>query len=243
MSSKDLVLMIDGKITGFPHPPFRLENGQNVIVETNRGIEWGTLSIICCATSPNKRRKGEMTCKRILRTATPEDQATYLETVRLKHDYLQKAKELLLTLNLPIKLLKAELLFDKSHFYVDYTYLIDANNPQKRKPPAQPFSSALAKAIQCKVLITEYSDRNIAKLLGAVGICGHEVCCKKFLTKLPIVSVKLAKEQGLPINMTKLSGQCGRLKCCLRYEKENYENGKFIREKSSKATEFDAKEL
>jgi cell fate regulator YaaT (PSP1 superfamily) len=223
---KKLALLIksSSKYLGLPHGNFNLQVNQDLIIETNRGIESAKV-VFVCSNIAGKKRKTDIFCKRILNEATAEDLVIIQKVEALDQRYFQAAKELITQMNINIKILKTELLFDQKHFFVHYSIIQSEQNGRKKALISQ-FSGNLARNIDCKVIAEEVTDRNVAKLVNGLGVCGYEVCCARFLQKPPPVSIKVAKEQGLPINMQKLSGQCGKLKCCLRYEKDNYVNGK-----------------
>lgn len=223
-----LVLPSASQFLPIPALSFEVEVNDILIIETNRGTEYARVTYLCTPFKPDKKKKS-IICQKALRIATDEDKKQIVTLVQLNRKYHEIAQDLIAEMEISIKILKTELLFDLHHYIVHYTYRMESQQNQshsKEKAFVHEFSSALAKKIDCKITTMESVDRAVAKVAGDMGICGNELCCIKFLTKYPVVSVKLAKEQGIPINMPKLCGQCGKLKCCLRFEKENYENQK-----------------
>lgn len=201
-----------GKIYYFDPDKIMCENGEAVIVETARGIECGFVAI------PNKRvTDKEIThpLKKVLRKATNAD-LKKLEKNRQKET---KAVEICLQKiaehNLDMKLINAEYTFDNSKvlFYFTADGRIDFRNLVKD----------LASVLRTRIELRQIGVRDEAKILGGLGICGRPFCCKTFLGDFQPVSIKMAKEQGLSLNPAKISGTCGRLMCCLKYEQDSYE--------------------
>jgi cell fate regulator YaaT (PSP1 superfamily) len=203
---------------------------QNVIVETNRGQEYGEIALR--KEIPNlKQVKKDIIVKRVVRIATENDNEKYsiiqkeetnafIESIKKKHLY-----------DLNIKIFKVEKIFD-GHRYIIYYKRNDQDNKKDRsknkKINFQPFSSDLSQHFNAKIELREVGNRGEAKLFGGVGDCGKTLCCIDW-NKGSSVTIKMAKEQGISINIPKLTGCCARLKCCLSYEIDNYENGKYIK--------------
>jgi len=224
-----LLLETNQQIITLPEGTQTMNVNDYFVIQTNRGIEHAKIIYRYQVSDCEKKRKSNISCNKILRSVSPEDLSRIHDLPKIHADYHEAAKQVLKTIHPQFRLIHSELLFDLKHFFIDYTIISEA--AAKRKSLISQFTSTLAKQLNCKVIITEATDRNVAKTTGGIGICGYELCCYRFLNKYPQVSVKLAKEQGLPINIPKLSGQCNKLKCCLKYEKENYTNGQLSIEK------------
>ncbi len=200
-----------GKQYDFNAHALELKPGDNVIVETDRGRALGSV-----VTPPREvsRRSAPEDIKSIQRKATDDDMAqaaSYASREAEAHRYcLRRIQER----NLAMKLVKAEYLFDGSKivFYFTADGRIDFRELVKD----------LAHQFHTRIEMRQIGVRDEAKITGGLGICGRELCCCTFLTDFTPVSVKMAKEQGLALNPSKISGQCGRLLCCLSYEYETY---------------------
>jgi cell fate regulator YaaT (PSP1 superfamily) len=180
-------------------------------VETVRGIEAGRVVI-----APKKVAESDLSdpLKPVLRLATEEE-------LRMMLSYKSKEKEALILCagriaqhNLPMKLVEAEYTFDGSRltFYFTADERVDFRTLVRD----------LAATFRTRIELRQIGARDQAKLQGGVGICGKTLCCSSWITEFGVVSIKMAKEQGLPLNPSKISGVCGRLLCCLAYENDNY---------------------
>lgn len=183
-----------------------------VIVETARGIEMGKVVL------PNRKVDEEdivAPLKKVIRIATEEDIEHHEENIRKEKEAidicLQKIKEH----NLEMKLIDVEYTFDNNKilFYFTADGRIDFRELVKD----------LAAIFKTRIELRQIGVRDETKMMGGIGICGRVLCCKGFLCEFQPVSIKMAKEQGLSLNPTKISGCCGRLMCCLKYEHEAYE--------------------
>jgi cell fate regulator YaaT (PSP1 superfamily) len=188
-----------------------LKAGDKVIVETDRGRAMATVVIPPREIPDNEAPEG---LKNILRTATEEDLALAETNTSREKDAYRHCVERIKARKLEMKLVRAEYAFDGSKiiFYFTADGRIDFRELVKD----------LAHYFHTRIEMRQIGVRDEAKLVGGLGICGRELCCSSFLTQFNPVSVKMAKEQGLALNPTKISGQCGRLLCCLGYEFETY---------------------
>jgi len=183
-----------------------------VIVETVRGLEFGTVSL---AHKEVDDENFQNPLKSVIRIATKEDEAKNIENKRKEKEALvsciKKAEEH----NLGMKFIDAEYTFDNSKiiFYFSAEGRIDFRDLVKD----------LAAIFKTRIELRQIGVRDEAKMLGGLGHCGREFCCHKFLADFQPVSIKMAKDQGLSLNPTKISGACGRLMCCLSYEQCGYE--------------------
>ena len=200
-----------GRQYDFNAQNLELKAGDKVIVETDRGRAMAIVVIPPREIPDSEAPEG---LKSILRTATEEDLAlAETNTAREKEAY-RHCVERIKSRNLEMKLVRAEYAFDGSKiiFYFTADGRIDFRELVKD----------LAHHFHTRIEMRQIGVRDEAKLVGGLGICGRELCCSSFLTQFNPVSVKMAKEQGLALNPTKISGQCGRLLCCLGYEFETY---------------------
>lgn len=199
------------KIYDFDAGDFSLEEGAGVIVNTDLGLSYGAV-----AAPPRPLSSGDNPAKlkKIQRLATPEDEALvkkHGEDEALAQEYcMEWCKKLNLTMNL----FAVEKAFDGSK----YTFFFTSEG----RVDFRQLVKMLVKRFDAKIEMRQVGIRNQAKMCGGLGRCGRELCCSSFIEKFEPVSIKMAKEQGLSLNPTKISGQCGRLMCCLTYEYETY---------------------
>ncbi len=202
----------NGKVYYFDPDSKKYSRGDNVIVETVRGIECGQV-----ATGNNTVSDEEIVhpLKKVIRPANKEDLKT-LEINRRKEveafDFCEQKVE---QLGLLMKLVEVECTFDGSKilFYFTADDRVDFRELVK----------ILAAQYRTRIEMRQIGVRDVSKMLGGLGICGRPFCCSQFLDDFHPVSIKMAKEQGLSLNPTKISGTCGRLLCCLKYEQDSYE--------------------
>ena len=200
-----------GKVYYFDPDEAILNAGDYVVVETSRGIECGTV------TFGNREINDDglnRPLKKIIRPATAEDIA-HLEDNRKKEEkaYGICFKKIIVH-NLKMKLVTVEYTFDNNKilFYFTADGRVDFRELVKD----------LAGIFRTRIELRQIGVRDESKMLGGLGICGREFCCKGFLSDFQPVSIKMAKEQGMSLNPVKISGTCGRLMCCLKYEQEAY---------------------
>jgi cell fate regulator YaaT (PSP1 superfamily) len=201
-----------GKVYFFNPNGLVLEKGQNVIVETARGIEYGE---IATPNSAVTEEKIVAPLKNVLRLATEEDTKTFLENEKKSAEAYKTCEEKILKHGLDMKLIDVEYTFDNTKllFYFTADGRIDFRDLVKE----------LAAIYKTRIELRQIGVRDEVKMLGGYGMCGRELCCCNHLSDLNPVSIKMAKEQGLSLNPTKISGVCGRLMCCLKHEQEVYE--------------------
>ncbi len=201
-----------GKIYYFDPKDLPLERGMHVIVETARGVEYGTI-----ITAPKGVTDDEvvMPLKSVIRIATPEDEQVEERNYQRERDAYRICLEKIQKHNLEMKLVQAEYTFDgnKLLFYFTADGRVDFRELVKD----------LASVFRTRIELRQIGVRDETKILGGVGICGRPLCCHTFLAEFQPVSIKMAKEQNLSLNPTKISGSCGRLMCCLKNEQETYE--------------------
>ncbi len=202
-----------GKIYYFDPVDFEIKNNDRVIVETARGIECG---FACGGIREVEDDKIVKPLKSVVRLATPEDIARY-EANRLKEkDAFRICRKKIREHKLEMKLVDVEFTFDgqKILFYFTADGRVDFRDLVKD----------LAGAFRTRIELRQIGVRDESKLLGGIGICGKPFCCSRFLFDFQPVSIKMAKEQGKSLNPAKISGTCGRLMCCLKYEQNVYDD-------------------
>lgn len=201
-----------GKIYYFDPCGAEVERGQHVIVETARGMEYGFV------VGPVKEvEDSEIVAplKPIIRISTPEDDAHNAENLEKKKEAYAICKEKIKKHGLEMKLVDAEYTFDNNKllFYFTADGRIDFRELVKD----------LASVFKTRIELRQIGVRDEIRLMGGIGVCGRVLCCHSYLTDLVSVSIKMAKEQNLSLNPSKISGVCGRLMCCLKNEEETYE--------------------
>lgn len=202
----------NGKIYFFSPLNFLVEVGRNVIVETARGVEMGKV-VLGVREIDEKKLSGQI--KPILRLATAEDEKIYLANKEKSKKAFQIGLEKIKKHKLEMKLIDAEYTFDNNKvlFYFTADGRIDFRELVKD----------LASVFKTRIELRQVGVRDETKIVGGIGMCGRELCCHKHLSEFVPVSIKMAKEQNLSLNPTKISGVCGRLMCCLNHEQETYE--------------------
>ncbi len=201
-----------GKIYYFDPKGLVLAENEHAIVETARGIEYGTVAI---ANRIVGAKDVVLPLRPVIRIATPEDDKIYEENRRKEKDAAKICLEKIAGHKLDMKLVDVEYTFDNSKllFYFTADGRVDFRELVK----------SLASVFRTRIELRQIGIRDETKLIGGLGVCGRPFCCKKFLDDFVQVSIKMAKEQNLSLNSQKISGACGRLMCCLRYEHEVYE--------------------
>ena len=201
-----------GKVYYFSPLKFEVKKGDKVIVETSRGIEYGEVVIEARELDDAEIIKP---LKEVIRIATDEDHARYNENKSKEKSAMEICRKKVEKHNLEMNLVDAEYTFDgnKLLFYFTADGRIDFRELVKD----------LAIVFKTRIEMRQIGVRDESKLIGSVGVCGRNICCNQFLGDFVPVSIKMAKEQGLSLNPTKISGICGRLMCCLKYEQNVYE--------------------
>jgi cell fate regulator YaaT (PSP1 superfamily) len=209
-----------GKVYYFDAGDIPLAAGDYAVVKTSRGLELGHVVI-----APGQVVAGESgeALSPVVRKAEPEDIAKARELDAKAEEALIECGKIIAELQLPMKLLTAEYNLDSSRL----TFLFSA----EERVDFRELVRRLSGKFKMRVELRQVGSRDEAKLLGSFGRCGRPLCCATFLTEFTPVSIKMAKEQDLPLNPMKISGACGRLMCCLAYEGEQYRT---MREKMPK---------
>ena len=201
-----------GKIYYFAPGKYEIKSGQHVIVETARGIEYG---YVVLGTREVEDGKVVQPLKSVIRMATKEDEAVEEANKKKEKDAFKVCLEKIRKHNLEMKLIDVEYTFDNNKilFYFTADGRIDFRELVKD----------LAAVFKTRIELRQIGVRDETKILGGIGICGRPLCCHTYLSEFAPVSIKMAKEQNLSLNPTKISGVCGRLMCCLKNEEETYE--------------------
>ena len=201
-----------GKIYYFDPAECDMKVGTHVIVETARGVEYGTVMIAPREVADDKVVQP---LKSVIRVATKEDEKQERRNKEKEKDAFKICLEKIAKHKLEMKLVEAEYTFDNNKllFYFTADGRIDFRELVKD----------LASVFRTRIELRQIGVRDETKILGGIGICGRGLCCKSYLSEFAPVSIKMAKEQNLSLNPTKISGVCGRLMCCLKNEEETYE--------------------
>ena len=201
-----------GKIYYFSPENIEFDNGDGVIVETARGVEYGTVVI---SNREVEDEKIVQPLKPVIRKATEKDELQVLKNKSDSAEAIKIAREKIEKRNLSMKLVDVEYTFDRNKiiFYFTAENRIDFRELVKD----------LAAVFKNRIELRQIYERDDAKMRGALGPCGRPCCCACHLQEFEKVSIKMAKLQGLSLNPTKISGVCGRLMCCLKYENDYYE--------------------
>lgn len=201
-----------GKIYYFEPGKLDIHAGMHVIVETARGVEMGTVM-----TEPKGVSEEDVIqpLKPVIRIATEADEKTVAKNREKEKDAFRICLEKIAKHKLDMKLVEAEYTFDNNKllFYFTADGRIDFRELVKD----------LASVFKTRIELRQIGVRDETKIVGGIGICGRPLCCASYLSEFIPVSIKMAKEQNLSLNPTKISGVCGRLMCCLKYEEDTYE--------------------
>ena len=202
-----------GKIYYFDPKDYDVKMGDKVIVETARGVECGEIALVDREIDETRFTNP---VKGIIRLATPNDMKTIEKNRQQEKDAFKICEQKIAAHKLKMNLIDVECTFDNNKllFYFTAESRVDFRELVKD----------LAAVFRTRIELRQIGVRDEAKMLGGLGICGQPFCCSRFLGEFQPVSIKMAKEQGLSLNPTKISGTCGRLMCCLKYEQDSYED-------------------
>jgi len=204
-----------GRIYYFDPAGIELEVNDYIVVKTTHGLELGQVVI-----APRQVLASELTepLKPVVRKAEPEDIEHVQKLADKEREALAECTELVTKLNLPMKMISAEYNLDGNHlsFFFSAEERVDFRELVRE----------LTSRFKIRVELRQVGARDGAKMIGGFGRCGRPLCCMSFLGEFAPVSIRMAKEQNLPLNPMKISGACGRLLCCLVYENEQYRNMK-----------------
>lgn len=202
-----------GKSYYFAPGNIEFEAGEYAIVETARGVECGEVVI---ANTEVEDEAVVAPLKNVIRKATKKDLAVVEENHKKEQDAFKVCTEKITKHKLDMSLIDVEYTFDGSKILFYFT--------AENRVDFRELVKDLASVFRTRIELRQIGVRDEAKMLGGLGICGRPFCCSSFLDDFQPVSIKMAKEQGLSLNQVKISGTCGRLMCCLKYEQNSYED-------------------
>lgn len=186
-------------------------NGDGVIVETQRGVEYAGV-----IADPFDKPNVSMEIKPILRKASREDEIQYEKNIVDCKEAKQRCQNEADKLELGMKVISAEYTLDRSK--ITFIYLADD------RVDFRELLKILASIFRCRIDLRQVGTRDKAKIVSGIGPCGRELCCARYISEFDRISINMAKNQLLALNVAKLSGQCGNLMCCLKYEDEAYKD-------------------
>ena len=201
-----------GKTYYFSPKDIKFKEGDGVICETARGVEYGKIS------QPNREvseKEIVSELKEVVRKATPEDEKRQQENAQRRGDIMKTTVQKVAERNLDMKIVDAEYTFDRQKIIIYFT----ANG----RVDFRDLVKDLASAFRVRIELRQIYERDEIKLQGALAACGRPCCCTTYLHDFDKVTIKMAKLQGLSLNPQKISGCCGKLMCCLKYENEYYQ--------------------
>ncbi|HHX57129.1 MAG TPA: stage 0 sporulation family protein [Clostridiales bacterium] len=201
-----------GKVYYFAPGKIKAKTGQKAIVETARGIECGEI-VIANRMIPDEEIIAPL--KEVMRIATVEDMKIVEKNKIREEEAFKICEEKIAFRKLNMKLIDVECTFDNNKILFYFTAELRVDFRELVKD--------LASIFRTRIELRQIGVRDEAKMLGGLGVCGREFCCKSYLGDFQPVSIKMAKEQGLSLNPTKISGTCGRLMCCLKHEQATYD--------------------
>lgn len=194
-----------GKIYDFEADGLEVKKGDLVIVESELGLNIGSV-----VKEPYYIENGEKKLKKILRKATEQDLLQKEENKKIEKEAMENCLERIMARGLPMKLISTEATLDKKRIIFYFT--------AEKRIDFRELVKDLAAKFKTRIEMRQIGVRDGAKMIGSLGLCGRELCCKQFLTSFEPISIKMAKKQELVLNTGKLSGICGRLMCCLGFE-------------------------
>lgn len=202
-----------GKMYYFDPAGYDLVQGDPVIVETARGIEYGE-----AITNIREIEESQLVSplKAVLRKADSSDTFVYEQNKIKADEALTVAEGLVAESGLPMRLIDAEYTFDSNKVIFSFS--------AENRIDFRELVKTMASVFRTRIELKQIGVRDQAKIVGGLGPCGKETCCKQFLSEFEPVSIKMAKDQSISLNPTKISGLCGRLMCCLKYEQCVYED-------------------
>jgi cell fate regulator YaaT (PSP1 superfamily) len=205
------VKLPNGKCEEFDAGGLALDAGSSVVVESEKGPVLGK---VLTAAHEKEKRFILKSPRAVLRGATPEDIEQFGENQKIEKEAFQFCLRKIRERNLTMKLIKTEVLLDRSKVLFYFT--------ADKRVDFRELVRDLAAQFRMRIEMRQIGVRDEAKMICGIGTCGRELCCARFMNRFELVSVKMAKEQNLALNPTKISGCCGRLMCCLAYEFPTY---------------------
>lgn len=218
-----------GKTYFFSPNELSLKPGDEVVVETSRGLEFAFVSEGHKNIDENNFN---LELRPVIRIASDKDKKIYEENLEKSKEALPICQEIVNEHDLGMNLISADYNFDRSQLLFIYT--------AKERVDFRNLLKHLAATFHTRIELRQIGDRDEPKLVGGIGICGRNLCCQQFLKEFSPISIKMAKEQNLSLNTAKISGFCGKLLCCLAYENEHYEErNRLKREAEAKGEVFE----
>ena len=200
----------NGKTYYFNANGFNLNEGDNVIVETEKGLQYG----VVVTTSVDESNNSKMEYKNVIRIANKNDTKKHMTNVKDAEKAVVKCNDLINQYELDMKIIDASYTFDREQLIFRF---VSDNRVDFRQ-----LAKDLGSIFKTRIELRQVGIRDKAKEIGGFGPCGRKLCCNNFLTEFDSVSINMAKNQNLSLNPTKINGVCGRLLCCLKYENDNY---------------------
>ena len=200
----------NGKTYFFNSNGYNLNDGDNVIVETEKGLQYGTVATTVIDESLNSN----LDYKNVVRVANKNDYKKYMKNLADADKALVKCNDLIEQYGLEMKIIDACWTFDREQLI--FRFVSDSRVDFRQ------LAKDLGSIFKTRIELRQVGIRDKAKEIGGFGPCGRKLCCNNFLTEFDSVSINMAKNQNLSLNPTKINGVCGRLLCCLKYENDNY---------------------
>ena len=200
----------NGKVYYFDASDVKVHENATVIVETEKGLQYGTVARII----PEDEVNHEIDYKPVIRLTTKSDYKKHLSNLKDADRAIIKCNELIEEYGLDMKIIDASYTFDREQLI--FRFLADDRVDFRQ------LAKDLGSIFRTRIELRQVGIRDKAKEIGGFGPCGRKLCCSNFLTEFDSVSINMAKNQNLALNPTKINGVCGRLLCCLKYENENY---------------------
>ena len=200
----------NGKTYYFNSNGFNLKDGDNVIVETEKGLQYGLVVDISIEESKNSKFE----YKNVIRIANKNDYKKHMNNMRDAERAIIKCSEKIVEYGLDMKIMDASYTFDREQLI--FRFISDSRVDFRQ------LAKDLGSIFKTRIELRQVGIRDKAKEIGGFGPCGRKLCCNNFLTEFDSVSINMAKNQNLSLNPTKINGVCGRLLCCLKYENDNY---------------------
>lgn len=192
-----------------------LNEGMTVIVETERGLQFGTITL---ANTKMKKENLNLPLKKVIRIATVEDEDTHKRNQKDNKKALEDCKKLIEKHNLSMNLIDASFTFDRKQLLFHFT--------ADERIDFRELAKELASIYKTRIELRQIGIRDKARTVGGIGPCGRMLCCTSFLYDFDSVSINMAKNQNIALNPNKINGSCGRLLCCLTYENDTYTEAK-----------------
>ena len=200
-----------GKIYDFSPNDLLVNSGDKVIVETVRGLDFGT---VATPIKTIEREDADEPLKDVVRIATHQDLAQVKKVQALNKKFLEETKKIVEDFGLEMKIISCDTSFDEQKININFT--------SENRVDFRELVKELGSRFKARIELRQIGARDEVKIIGGLGPCGKVCCCREFLKDFEHVSIKMPKVQGLSLNPTKISGLCGRLMCCLGYENAHY---------------------